>query len=111
MGLNISQITIGICVRFRFLRWDKNTVATIGRFGTGMDNETAGPFHTQDGSSQVEEEEGNGREEPHALGVTVMTHLRSFDELALTDGRNREKFGNQLHKRIAKLTKTLLNRS
>jgi len=34
-----------------------------------------------------------------ALGVAVMTHLRSFDELPLTDGRNREKFGNKLHKR------------
>jgi hypothetical protein len=50
MGLNISQITIAIFVRLRFMRWDKNTVATIGGLGTGMDNETVGPFLTYGGS-------------------------------------------------------------
>jgi hypothetical protein len=36
---------------------------------------------------------------PLRLGVR-----RSFGELALTDGRNREKSGSKLHKRIAKFT-------
>jgi hypothetical protein len=40
-----------------------------------------------------------GRYRLPPLGVAVMTHLRSFDELPLTDGRNRKKFGNKLHRR------------
>jgi hypothetical protein len=44
------------------------------------------------------------RYRPVALGVTVMTHLRSFDELALTDDRNREESGTKLHKRSQRRT-------
>jgi hypothetical protein len=73
MGLNISQIAFGILVRFRFMRWDKNTVATTGGLRTGMDHETAGPFPTQGGASQAEEQEGNGREEPHPQNVRRQT--------------------------------------